>query len=90
MFNPLLIKYTSIRKAKKSYKKYVGNDFPRWYLYKDKYMKLLRYPFILPHKWEWLKHCAMFYDFERSFATRYLFWLEETIDNLHKNGGSLF
>ena len=83
-------KYTSIRKAKKAYKKMVGEDFPRWYLYKDKYMRLARYPFTLPEKWEWLRHCDMFYEFERSFATRFLFWEESMIDKLHKSGGSLF
>jgi hypothetical protein len=90
MFNPLEKRYTSIRKAKKTFKKYVWEDFPRWWLYKDKYMKLLRYPFTVPSKWEWLRNSYMFYEFERSFATRYLFWKEETIDNLHKQGLSLF
>ena len=89
MYNPLRKKYTSIRKAKKAYKKYVAKDFPRWYLYKDKYIKLLRYPFVLPQKWEWLRQCSMFYDFELSVARNLLYWDDEMIDTLHKRGITL-
>lgn len=90
MKNPLNRKYTSIRKAKKTYKKEVGEDFPRWYLYKNQYMRLLRYPFALPSKWEWLRRSYMFYDFERSFAMSYLYWSQDMIDALHKSGRTLF
>lgn len=91
MNNPLTRKYTSIRKAKKTYKKEVGEDFPRWYLYKKWFMRIALQPWKeLPPKWDWLRHSPMLYDFERSFGLFYLGWSQEMIDELHKNGGSLF
>jgi len=88
MYNPLMKRYTSIRKAKKEYKKYVGEDFPRWYLYKRQFMRMVFYG--LPDRWKWLKDSRLKLQFEKSFAMRYLYWKEETIDKLHNNGGSLF
>jgi len=91
MHNPLRVRYTSIRKAKKAYKKYVGEDFPRWYLYKNWFMRLLRKPFEeLPDRWKWLKRTDMFLQFEKSFAMNYLYWDKEMIDRFHKNGNTLF
>jgi hypothetical protein len=90
MHNPLMKRYTSIRKAKKEYKKCVGEDFPRWYLYKRQFMCMLLRPDKLPKKWQWLRNSKLKLQFEKSFAMRYLYWREETIDKLHNNGGSLF
>ena len=91
MNNPLTRKYTSIRKAKKTYKKEVGRDFPRWYLYKKWFMRIALQPWKeLPPKWDWLRRSPMLYDFERSFAIFHLDWSQEMIDGLHENGGSLF
>lgn len=91
MYNPLRKRHTSIRKAKKEYKKCVGEDFPRWYLYKRQFMRMALRPWLgLPERWEWLRTSKLKLQFEKSFAMSYLYWNEETIDKLHANGGSLF
>lgn len=90
MYNPLRNHHTSIRKAKKEYKKCVGEDFPRWYLYKRQFMRMAFSPYGLPDKWKWLYTSELKLQFEKSFAMNYLYWKEKTIDKLHANGGSLF
>ena len=91
MYNPLMKRYTSIRKAKKEYKKCVGEDFPRWYLYKRQFMRMAFHPWSgLPERWDWLHTSKLKLQFEKSFAMNYLHWEEEVIDKLHNNGGSLF
>lgn len=90
MYNPLRKRHTSIRKAKKEYKKCFGEDFPRWYLYKRQLMRMVFSPYGLPDKWKWLKHSRLKLQFEKSFAMHYLYWSEGVIDKLHANGGSLF
>lgn len=90
MNNPLNVRYTSIRKAKKAYKQHVGEDFPRWYLYKKWFMRLI-IPFRgLPERWRWLYESKLKNDFEKSFATKYLLWSEEMYNDFKEKGNSLF
>lgn len=91
MHNPLNVRYTSIRRAKKAYKKYVGEDFPRWYLYKNWFMRFIRKPLCeLPDRWKWLKESKMKDDFEKSFAISFLYWDEGTYNKFKEHGNSLF
>lgn len=91
MNNPLLNKYTSVRKAKKAYKKALGKNFPRWYIYKKWFMRLVTAPCNpLPERWEWLRHSDMKESFEKSFARGYLYWDGEMIDKFFGQGLSLF
>ena len=89
MNNPLNRKYTSIRKAKKAFKKSVGEDFPRWYLYKKWFERMYYPPFTLPSKWEWLRKTQMHFDFDTSFARHVLFWDDTLIEEFHAKGFTL-